>query len=321
MAQVTTVDITTKDGSIRMPLNTNDKLNLIETLAVQNIASLKSANRLYDATYDYKIENGKVIEEVVIEMAQAQAFDKTPKFVVADPVCHPVYFNNYETKQFQVTTRMDDIRAISDKQSAESIASSIADTLTQGSDHQEFTDTRNLIYTANFKDYSVIALGGSSGHSAKPASIKGVIYALRDMYNHLISDNSDLTNDVYVSSTPVEDVRIAVSDKLLNLVDVAELAQVFNLEKEELFGKLVVIPTSDLSDHSKDYMVYAYDVKALGKATRINDYSQDVYGNARCVTSYLTVERAFFHNGLFKGAKLDCSTACNNAVAQLITVA
>lgn len=316
MAKVETIDVTTSEGSDKFPQNTNDKLNLIETLAVQNIDNLKSYNTIADGAYEYDVANGKVIEEVVIEMAEAQAFDKTPKFVVKDPVCHPKYFNNYEQKQFQTTIRKDDLRAVLKEQDAEDVATKILDTLSQGEGNYDFVQTRNVIYNADFKNYAEIL--GNTETPKTPKSMKGVIYVLRDMYNHLKSNNSDLTSFSYISATPSDSIRIAVSSKLLNLIDVTELANVFNLSKEELFGKIVVIDTDDLTDHTNDYMAYVYDIKAIGKATRVYDYTQDIYGNARCSTHYLTVERAYFHNGLFKGAKIDCTNACNNALAELI---
>ena len=317
MAEIKTIDVTTAEGSESFPQNTNDKLNLIETLAIQNIDSVKSYNKIIDGVYDYDFENGKVIEEVIIEMAEAQAFDKTPKFVVKDPVCHPLYFNNYESKQFQTTIRKDDLRAVITKQGAEEVAEKIIDTLTQGEGNYDFQQTRNAIYNAQFKDYSKI-LSGQTAKGAYPVNMKGVIYCLRDMYNHLKSNNSDLTNKAYVSATPEADIRIAVSSKLLNLIDVTELANIFNLSTEEIFGNIVVIETDDLSSHTNDYIAFVYDRKAIGRATRVYDYTQDIYGNARCSTHYLTVERAYFHNGLFKGAKLDCTTACKSALATLV---
>ena len=104
-----------------------------------------------------------------------------------------------------------------------------------------------------------------------------------------------------------------------NLIDVKEWAEVFNLQKEELFGKLVVVDVDDLSDHTYDYFVFVYDRKALGRATRIFDYTQDIIGSARYTNHYLTVERAYFHNGLFKGAYLDCTEACDTEKATIIT--
>lgn len=307
--------ITTQEGSEDFPTNVNDVYGLIETIAVQNIRGIKSANKIIDGFYEYDVENGKVIEEAVIEMAEAQAFDKDAwDLEPNDPVVRPRYFNNWEAKQYPTTVRRDDIRAILANKGTglEEVVSAILDSLTQGEGNQDFIDARNCLYSAEFKNYRTI-LGGV------PSSMKGVLYALRDMYNHVKSNNSDLTLYDYVSSTPEEDIRIAISPKLLNLIDVTELANIFNLEKEALFGKLVVIDVDDLSDHTHDGFVFVYDVKALGRATRLYDYTQDVSGKGRFTNHYLTVERAYFHNGLFKGAFLDCSEAMNTAKASIIT--
>ena len=307
-------EITGINGSATFPANSNDVYGLIETLAVQNIRGLKSYNRIVDGFYEYDVENGKVIEEAVIEMAQAQAFDKnTVSFSPTDPAVKARYFNNFESKQFPTTIRRDDIRAIIANKGAgvEDVVSIILDTLSQGEGNYDFIQCRNLLYNAGFKNYRPL-LGGV------PQTMKGVVYALRDMYNHLKCNNSDLTDYSYVSATPEEDIYIALSPKVMNLIDVKEWAEVFNLQKEELFGKLVVVDVDDLSDHTYDYFVYVYDRKALGRATRVYDYTQDVIGKTRFTNHYLTVERAYFHNGLFKGAYLDCSEACATEKATII---
>ena len=302
------------NGSAGFPANSNDVYGLIETLATQNIRGLKSYNRIVEGFYEYDIENGKVIEEAVIEMAQAQAFDKSQaNFAPTDPAVKARYFNNFEAKQFKTTVRRDDIRAIIANKGVgvEDVVSEILDTLSQGEGNYDFEQCRDVLYRAGFKNYRSI-LGGV------PYDMKGVVYALRDMYNHLKANNSDLTDYAYISATPEQDIYIAVSPKLMNLIDVKEWAEVFNLQKEELFGKLVVVDVDDLSDHTYDYYAFVYDRKALGRATRIYDYTQDIIGSARYTNHYLTVERAYFHNGLFKGAYIDCTEACTSAKGTII---
>lgn len=302
------------NGSAGFPANSNDVYGLIETLATQNIRGLKSYNRIVEGFYEYDIENGKVIEEAVIEMAQAQAFDKSQaNFAPTDPAVKARYFNNFEAKQFKTTVRRDDIRAIIANKGVgvEDVVSEILDTLSQGEGNYDFEQCRDVLYRAGFKNYRSI-LGGV------PYDMKGVVYALRDMYNHLKANNSDLTDYAYTSATPEQDIYIAVSPKLMNLIDVKEWAEVFNLQKEELFGKLVVVDVDDLSDHTYDYYAFVYDRKALGRATRIYDYTQDIIGSARYTNHYLTVERAYFHNGLFKGAYIDCTEACTSAKGTII---
>ena len=96
------------------------------------------------------------------------------------------------------------------------------------------------------------------------------------------------------------------------------MANIFNLSKEELFGKLVIVDVDDLKDHTYDYFAYVYDRKALGRATRVFDFTQDIIGSARYTNHYLTIERAYFHNGLFKGCYIDCSEACASEKATIV---
>lgn len=314
MAKVETIDITSMIGSENFPVNINDVYGLIETIASQNIRSVKSTNKIQDGLFYYDVENGTVIEEAVFEMAKGQAFDKNAySFAPTDPVVHPLYFNNWEASQYATTVRRNDIRKIIANKGVgiEEVISTILDTLTQGEGYDDFKKSRNLILNAPCKNYRAI-LGGV------PKTMRGVIYAARDMYNHVKSDNADLTSEEYVSSVPESDIRVAITSKLLNLVDVGELAHVFNLSKEELFGKLVVVDVDDLPKSAAWYKIVVYDRKAMGRGRRLFEYSQDVSGKGLFTNHYLTDEMAFFYNGLFKACWLDCSKAAESALADLV---
>lgn len=302
-------------GTETFPVTTNDVYNLVETLAIQNIRSVKSTNRIEDGLFFYDVENGTVIEEAVVEFAEAQAYDKNAfQLTPNDPVVNPKYFNNWEGKQYSTTVRKDDIRKILANKGVgvEDVVSTILETLTQGEGYTDFINSRNLIFNTSVKDYSTI-LGGT------PKTIKGAIYAARDMYNHLKACNEDLTTPAYKSSTPEADIRIAITTKLLNLMDVAELAHVFNLSKVELFGTLVIIDVDDLEDKTNWYKIVVYDRKAMGRGRRLYDYTQDISAPGRYTNHYLTTDYAYFYNQLFKAAYIDCTAAANTAIADLIT--
>ena len=312
------IDLDKIVGTDQFPNKENDVYALIETIASQRIMAVQSANRLIDATFDYVVENGQVIQEAVIEMAKSYAYDKSaydraPK----DPTLHVRYFADYTERQFEVTVRRDDVRKIiaNKGEGVEDVIAQILATLTAGEGHEDFENVRALILNEYVPDYSAI-LGGV------PKNIKGCIYAARNMYNHLKSDNSDLTegagtDDAYISSTPAADIRVAITESLLNLMDVVELANIFNLEKEELFGILVVVPDSDL-DAADKYKIVVYDRKAMGRATFIYDFTQEEVAKGRFRNEYLTVSRAYFYNELFKAAALDCTVAATDAIGDLI---
>ena len=307
MATVTTIDVTTLLGSSDFPVNVNDVYSLIETICVQNIRGVKSSNRIEDAFYDYVVENGTVIEEAIVKMAEKQTFVKTgnPNLSPKDPTLAVKYFNNWETAQFQTTIRRNDIRKIiADKGTGiDEVVSAILDTLNQGEGYNDYKAMRDIIKNASV-GFSASQLFGDK----HPKGIKGLIYAMREAYNALKATNFIGLDDQvsFEQATPVEDIRIAISESVLNLMDVVELANVFNLSKEELFGKLVVIPYD--ADFDK-FKVLVYDRKALGRGTRLYEYSQDVIGKGLYTNHYLTVERCYFYNALFKCLAIDAQEA------------
>lgn len=316
MAQVLTIDVTTLTGSDTFPVNANDVYGLIETIAVQNIRAVKSSNRIEDAFYDYVVENGAVIEEAIVEMAEKQSFVKTgnPNLAPKDPNLAVKYFNNWEAKQFQTTIRRSDIRKIiADKGTGfDEVVSIILATLSEGEGYDDYKAMRDILKDASIGFDASLAIFGDK----HPKNMKGVIYAMREMYNALKATNLiGLGEEGILQATPVEDIRIAVSESVLNLMDVVELANVFNLTKEELFGKLVVVPfDSDFNQES----VLVYDRKALGRGTRLFEYSQDVIGKGLYTNHYLTTERCYFYNGLFKALRLDISEALADGVAEVL---
>lgn len=308
---------TGKQGSKTFPANNNDKLGIIEVIASQNIRGLKSRNRLEDAFYFYDVTNGVVIEEAVIQAAKAQAFDKDAYDRKAtDPVLYARYFNNWKSRQFPTTKRTNDIRKIiaSKGTGVEEVAAEILDTLTQGENSDTFVLMRNCLMTSAVPNYRT-HLGGV------PKTMKGVLYALRDMYNHVRSDNDDLTADKYVSSVPDEDIRIAVTTKVLNLIDVTELANVFNLSKEELFGKLVVVDVDDVAESGMWYRAIVYDRKAMGHGRRMEEFSTEEIAKGLYTNYYYTVDDCVFYNPLFKACCIDCSVAAAAAKTDLVQAA
>ena len=324
MATVTTVDVTSMIGSTTFPQNANDAYGLLETICAQNIRALKSFNRIEDAFYDYVVDNGTVIEEAVVKMAEAQNFVKTgaPNLAPVDPTLYVKYFNNWESKQFETTIRKSDIRKILANKGTgfEEVVAEIMGSLREGESYYDFTQMAKVFDEIYDNDYFIDAPTALFDEKV-PANMKGVVYCLREMYNAIKATNSiGLATPAQSAAhgTPVEDIRIAVSESVLNLIDVVELANIFNLSKEELFGKLVVIPAGALVNND---IAYVYDRKALGRGTRLFEYSQDVIGKGLYSNHYLTTERCYFVNQLYKGLFLPCGTAVAAAKAELLATA
>lgn len=308
------------NGSKDFPTNPNNFLTAVETIAQQNVRSVISTNKIEDAFYEYEVKDGKVIEEAIIEMAQRQAFVPTaagaqPDLSPLDPKLYIRYFNNFEENQFKVTKRPDEIRAVIARgMSEEQLAAEILATLTAGEGDYDYSQMRKII-----EDTTNVGVDASAALFANkvPLNAKGIMFALRKMFNAVKGTNTiGLGEGISTKQgVPVEDIRIAVSENVLALIDMVELASLFNLSKEEIYGKIVMLPYD--SNYSGN-RVLVYDRKALGRATRTFEYGQDNMQLARYTNFGLTTSRAYFYNPLFKCLSLDISKAVAAAEAELI---
>lgn len=316
MAKVETVDITTAAGSDKFPLENNSFLTAVETIARQNIRACPNTNRIENGFYDYPVENGSVVEEAIVEMAAGTAFVPTadgaqPDLSPKDAKLYIKYFNNWEEKQYRVTRRFDEIRkVIARGGTPEEVAAAIVGSLNEGEAFEDYGKMRAAIEAkATAADCSTALFGGKV-----PASMKGVAYALRQMYNVCKATNAKGGVPSKQGVDPAN-VRVAISEKALNLMDVAELANLFNLSKEELFGTLVVLPEDENYAGDK---VLVYDVRALGRGTRLFEFESDLIKGQRYENFYLTTDRMYFENGLFKTFGLDISKAMTAAESSML---
>ena len=302
------------NGSETCPANVNEFYTMVDTIASQEIANVKSGNRIEDGLFHYDLTeaNGMVIEQAIIAAAEKQVWDKSKcDMSPLDPNIVVRYFNNFTSAQYKATIRKDDIRRIIANKGVgvDDVVEKILDTLTQGLSRDEFTSSRDLILKTAVTDYSN-SLGGI------PKNMRGVIYAIRDMYNTLRSDNSNFTEGGFSSYTPDADIRIALTDKLLNLIGVVELANILNLSEVELMGKLVIIPASGLTENI--YKIVVYDRKAFNSARRLRILTYDTCASGIYTNYYLTVEDAYFYSPLFKATSLDVTTAATTALDEII---
>ena len=309
------------NGQNTFPTTANAFLAAVETIAQQNVRAVESTNKIEDAFYEYDVKDGKVIEEAIIAMAARQAFVPTangvqPDLSPLDPALYIRYFNNFEENQFKVTKRPDEIRAVIARgMSEEELAAEILATLTAGEGDYDYAQMRAIIEDTTTPvgvDASTALFGGDS-----PVSAKGIMYALRVMFNAVKGTNTiGLPAGVSTKQgVPVEDIRIAISENVLALIDMVELASLFNLSKEEILGKVVMLPYDSSYSGSR---ILVYDRKALGRATRTFEYGQDNLQLARYTNFGLTTSRAYFYNPLFKCLSLDVSSAVAAEVANLI---
>lgn len=295
----------------------NTYLDDVEKFASQEIYLAKSANPL-DAEFPLvEVGNGSTLEKAVMEMAEGYAYDPTAALGWAqdDPVLHVKFYSEWAARQFEGTYRRNEVRKIiMSGKSAEDFAAMITASLTEGEGDEDFQNTRAaFIDPTLWVDYSSIN-GGK-----KAVTLDGIMYLIRDAYMHLIATNDDATGTKYRSKTDPEDVRIVIPSKLLNLIDVTKLANVFNLEKTELMGKIVAYNVDDL-DLTKinAYGVVVCDKKAIVRGRRTYEFTEDRSGRGGFVNYFLTVDRLYGVCDLFKGVYIDFSDAAESVLGVIL---
>lgn len=306
------------NGAESFPVNPNAFYDAVETLAYQGIKAVKSSNPITNALFEYPVDgNGMVIEEMIIEMAEAKAFVPTadgaqPDLSPLDPKLHVKYFNNYDPKTFKVSVRDDELRKVLLKgESPETFASKIVDTLTQGEARDELKTEASLFNKTYFTDFKT-DLGGS------PLNMKGVLYAIREMASaiHATNAKGGVPCDMMVD---LADIRIAIPSDIKSVIDYAELANTFNMSVEEIKGHVVELPSrANVTWPDAGTCVYVYDIHHLGKAVRKRNYAQDYLKTLEYGNFVLNTDKCYLVNGLAKGLFLDVSKAVTAAKAEMI---
>lgn len=316
MSTITTTDVTTNAGSDVFPVRDSAFYKAVETLVYQGIKAVKSTNPLVNAFYDYPVgDNGRVIEELIFELASEKAFVPTaegaqPDLSPLDPKAHVKYWNNWERKQFKTTIRDEEIdRMLLRGKSPEDVASSIIETLTQGEGYADMVNECNMFVPANFTDAKT-ELGGA------PLNMKGVLYAIREMAS-MVHQTNNLGGVPCKMSVDLDDIRIAVPSSVKSLIDFTELANVFNMSVEEIKGHFVELPlhAGGLVDENK---IFVYDVHHLGRAVKYRKFGTDVFDTLMYRIYALNTEKIRLVNGLAKGLFLDVTEAVTAAKASII---
>ena len=283
----------------------------------QYIYSLISSNPLEQFFPIEDVTNGKEVEISVIGKAEAQAYDRTGANIWKDhpPKIDTIYNpNDWDKKQFIETLRLDDIReAMMSGQSAEETAAKIIDACTQGDANYRYKQLREVMTAPNFfKDYSKIC-----GYS--PKNMQGILALCKDAYAHLAASNNDSTASTTIEmETPAADIYTLIPSKVLNLLDTTELANVYNLEKAGLIGKIISVNVDDL-DKQYWYKVRVCDRKVVRRYRKIYDFLVDRNNTGRFAQHILCTECLTFLCGLFKAVEIDCTAACEAKLTEIAT--
>lgn len=304
-------------GKTAFTAEMNTYMNEVAKFCSQYLYALESTNPLDEFFPVEEVSNGEEVEISVIAKAAAQAFDSTGVNIWKDhkpTIATEWNPDAWDDKQFIVTMRYDEIRkALLTNKSPEEAAAKILDSITQGCNNYRYKQLRELMTVANYyKDYATIG-------KYTPKTMSGVLAICKDAYHHLRASNADCcANTTIEMEVPAEDIYTLIPSKVMDLLDTTELANLYNLEKANLIGKIIVVNVDDL-DPVNWYKVKVIDRKAVRRYRRNHDYTEDRNNTGRFTQEILFNSELNFMCGLFKAVEINCTAACEAKLNEIAT--
>lgn len=273
----------------------SSEFDLVFKIARSAIRKVQSSNPLQFIDKG-TIENGVIIEDAIVKLAESYAFDKNAVDVFAkkNPELVVRYFKDWTEKQFQTTVSFNDLRKVLlSGQSAEQIAETIVANLSESEGYEDFVNSKQIFeYASTEQDGNVPMV--KVGNDISITNIKAILKALKDTVDGMSFVNSDFNKANIKRSTPKDRIYIVMPYWIKNAIDVDELAGVFNLSKAEIESKIVTIDSGN--------NIYVVDREAIIKYTRLYLMTDEWNAKALYMNYFLTVDRMYAFSQLFDSA-------------------
>lgn len=277
--------------------------SMIGKIAEQVIREVTAEDRL--AVFDKRpVDNGDTIEQVVVKLADAQAYDstgagalsrKTPSMIVK-------YFKDWNRVKFETTVDTSKIRKVLQTgKGVGDISSKLVSVLGESDKYEKYTQVKNLLaWGRQDGTGKVLKLYNTVSYGASGIDYKGILKAIKNVVSGMKFVNSDFNTSSTKRSTLPNDIYILMPYELKNAMDVDELASVFNLTKDELDAHIIELDTSVATISTKDtYSIYIVDRNAILDYTRLYEMADQKNADGLFWNYFLHVERMYGISPLF----------------------
>ena len=275
--------------------------DMIGKIAVQLIKEVETADPL--AVFDkMPIDNGDTIEQAVVKLVDANAYDPTGAGALTRDTAVKVavrYFNNWQRHTYKQTVDYSEIRKIlTTGKGAGEVADRLVASLSASRIHDKFKSLVALLQwgravgsydpaTAVIQSSTTIpALGGGE------IDAKAIIKAIKNTIKAFTFVSTDFNVPAIKQSSRLDDIYIVMSYKMKTALDVDELAGVFNLEKERIDAKIIEIDDDD------NY-IYVLDERAILDYTRLYEMVDELNADGLFRNYYLHISDLFAISPLF----------------------
>ncbi len=275
---------------------------LIEKITEQAIDFATGYNPL-DFLDKGKWENGKTLEQSVIELAEAYDFDGTAidVFAQSNPSVIAYMFSDWTEKQYEQTvSRLDIMGVLNNDKSVEDVSTKIVSSLTEGEYFEDYNTLKALLL------FSKDSVNNANYITQANANAITTGDELLELIRNVI-DEMKFTNNKYYgtgvslkSRTRAENIVVLLPINVKNRLDVKTLAYVYQLQKDEIVAEIHTIDT-------EDNIVYIFDKNAYGSRTRLRELTSQRNEKALKENFWLTTSRLYYFSPIFKATYIDAS--------------
>ena len=273
----------------------NDTYEAIDKVFRSDIVVAEGRNTL-EGFYKGEAVNGRLKEELFVEMATPYNFVKDNTeyvFKGNDAGLHFVYFGDWNYEQSNKELFDYKVREfLNNGQTTDEIASALVASIRNGDGDKIYNDLKGLLLSAkaNMTPYEV----------ASVSTEEDLLLQIRNA----ISD-FEFANDTYCAykhRTLKENIRVIISAKLVNRIDVVKLANTLNIDRAEIDTLFWKVDTTD-------NVIYIVDKNALGYFTKnTRGYSKRLE-ELRKTIFYYDNDKLYYYSDLFKATYITFNEA------------
>lgn len=264
----------------------NDAYEGIDAIFRSDIIVANEFNSL-EGFYKGETEDGRILEQLFIEMAEPYSFTKGDSQYVFngnDAGLHFKYFGDWTYEQSNKELYDYKVREmLSNKKSYDDIASGIVASLVNGDNNKIYTAMKGLLLAAKAEmtPYEVATVNNT----------EDLLLQIRNAISDFEFVND--TYSAYAHKTNKDNIRIIISAKLVNLIDVTKLANTLNIDRAEMDALFWKVDTTD-------NVIYIVDVNALGYFTKNTEgYSERIRPMRKSIF-YYDRDKLYYYSNLFK---------------------
>ena len=264
----------------------NDTYEGIDKIYRSDVIVAEGRNTL-EGFYKGEAVNGKIKEELFIEMATPYNFVKDNTqyvFKGNDAGIHFVYFGDWNYEQSNKELFDYKVREmLNNGQTIDEIASGVVASIRNGDADKIYNDLKGLLLSAkdNMTPYEVASV------STEEELLLQIRNAISDF---------EFANDTYCAykhRTLKDNIRVIISAKLVNRIDVVKLANTLNIDRAEIDTLFWKVDTTDNVVYIVDKNAIGYFTKnTRGYSKRLEELRKSIY--------YFDNDKLYYYSNLFK---------------------